>query len=134
MKRLITKRQQEILMLVHHEFQGLSREEAAKKLGISSQAINDALAKVRKTLPQYFPILTALEIKCYHFFVDEGWPVNEIAAYVDISGDSVQNALRRAKGKGMWWPKGQGRILSYDQFGDDETGQNWIDNHIKEQF
>ena len=133
MKRLITKRQQEILMCVHHDFQGLSREEAAKKLGISSRAINKALEAVKRVLPQYFPLLTKLEIKCYHFYTGDGWKVQEIAEYMEISIDSVQNALRRAKNKGMWWPKGLGRRKSWDDL-KEKYGEEWLAKITREKF
>ncbi len=134
-KRLITEHQQKILMLVHHDFHGLSRGRAALILNISPQAVNDALKVVKKALPQYFPILTTLEMKCYRYFVDLGWRITNIAEHMKISFSSVQNALKRAKGKGMWWPKGISRMLSYSQFeAGDRTCQDWIDAHVKERF
>ena len=59
MKRLITKRQEQILRLCHHDFEGLTQEQAAEKLGVSRPVITKALACIEKIMPQYFPILTS---------------------------------------------------------------------------
>jgi len=104
-----------------------------KPLGISSRAINKALEAVKRVLPQYFPLLTKLEIKCYHFYTGDGWKVQEIAEYMEISIDSVQNALRRAKNKGMWWPKGLGRRKSWDDL-KEKYGEEWLAKITREKF
>ena len=101
-KRLITKREEQIFKLVHHDFGGLSQVEAAQQLGISRSTISHALARVKKALPQYFPILTKLEAKCYHYYMIEGWSVSDIAEYMDKSQNMIYEALHRAKNKGKF--------------------------------
>ncbi len=113
MKRLITKRQEQILRLVHHDFDGLSQTEAAKKLNISQSVISDVLERIKKVMPHFFPILTKLEAKRHHLYCVEGWSVEEIAEHFEVTPDSVYKALQRAKGKGACFTEPKGRVLSY---------------------
>lgn len=113
MARLITKRQEQILRLVHHDFEGLPQAETARRLGISQSAISDALARIKKIMPQMFPILTKLEAERYHLYCVEGWNVDEIAERFGITPDSVYKALQRAKDKGACFTEPKGRVLQY---------------------
>lgn len=124
-KRLITKREEQIFKLVHHDFDGLSQIEAAQQLGISRSTVSHALARVKKVLLQYFPILTKLEAKCYHYYMIEGWSVFDIAKYIDKSQNMIYEALHRAKNKGMYFTEAKGRVLSYDES---------MDAHVKQKF
>lgn len=114
MKRLITKKQEQILRACHHDFEGLSQSEAAEKLGITQSAISDALARIKEIMPQMFPILTKLEAKRYHLYAVEGWNVDEIAEHLGSTPDSVYKALKRARDKGACFVKPKGRALQYD--------------------
>ena len=113
MKRLITERQEQILRLVHHDFDGLSQTEAAKKLGISQSVISDALKRVEEVFPHFFPILTKSEAKCYHFYMTEGWSIDELAEHFELTLNSIYKTLQRAKDKGMFFSDAKGRVLSY---------------------
>jgi predicted DNA-binding protein YlxM (UPF0122 family) len=124
-KRLITKKQEKALRLCHQDFQGLDQVEAAKQMGITQQAISKLLTAVEKILPQYFPILTKLEAKCYHLFIAEGWPVDDIAEHFGLTPNSVYKTLRRIKDKGMFFTEAKGRVLSYNSN---------MDANVKEQF
>ena len=125
MKRLITEKQERILKLVHHEFDGLSQTEAAKKLGVSQSTISDTLKQIEKVMPQYFPILTKLEAKCYHYYMIEGWSVGETAEYMNHTQDAVYKALQRAKDKGVYFTEARGKVLSYDES---------MDANVKQKF
>lgn len=98
-KRFITERQEEILRLCHHEFEGLSQTEASKKLGVSQKVISETLARVKKIAPQFFPILTKFEFKVYNLYTLEGWKTEEIADYLNISKQKIYKAFQRAKNK-----------------------------------
>ncbi|KKN19135.1 hypothetical protein LCGC14_0948910 [marine sediment metagenome] len=113
MKRAITKRQEQILRLVHHDFDGLSQTEAAVKLGVNQSVISDALKRVEKAFPHFFPILTRLEAERHHLYCVEGWSVEEIAEHFEVTPDSIYKALQRAKGKGACFTEPKGRVLSY---------------------
>ena len=113
-KRLITKYQEQALQLCHHDFAGLSRIEAAKKMGISQSALSGLLARVKKVMPNYFPILTKIEAERYHLYCTEGWSVEEIAERFGVTPDSVYKTLQRAKHKGAYFNSPKGRALSYN--------------------
>lgn len=114
MKRLITKRQEQILRLVHHDFDGLTQAEAAQQLNVSQSTISNALKRIEEVIPDFFPILSKLEAKCYHLFMTKGWPVNEIAEHLDQSVNAIYKTLQRAKDKGMFFSDTKGRVLSYN--------------------
>jgi len=113
-KRLITKKQEQALRLCHQDFEGLDQVEAAKQMSISHQAISKLLAAVKETLPQYFPIITKHEAQIYHYYMVEGWEVNEIAEYIGLSLNAVYKTLQRTRDKGMFFTEAKGRILSYE--------------------
>lgn len=125
MRRLISKKQEAVLKCCHHDFEGLPQAEAAKKLNVSQSAVSDALKQIKKILPSFFPILTALEAKCYHLFAIEGWNVDDIAEHFGLTPDSVYKTLKRVKDKGAWSAKARGRVLQYSPE---------MDANIKEQF
>ena len=114
MKRSITKRQEQILRLVHHDFDGLTQAEAAQRLNVSQSAISNALKRIKKIMLQMFPILSKLEAQTYHLFMTEGWPINEIAEHLDQSINAIYKTLQRAKDKGMYFSDTKGRVLSYN--------------------
>ena len=114
MKRFITERQEQILRACHQDFDGLTQAEAAQRLNISQSAISNTLKRIKKIMPQMFPILSKLEAKCYHLFTAEGWPVDEIAEHLDQSINAIYKTLQRAKDKGMYFNDTKGRVLSYN--------------------
>lgn len=124
MKQSITKKQERALRLCHHDFENLTQAEAAEQMGITQTAVHKLLIAVEKVLPQYFPILTKLEAKCYHYYMVEGWEVSEIAEYTEKSPDAIYKALQGAKAKGKFF-QGKRKILQY---------KPWMDAHVKEQF
>ena len=142
MKRLITEKQKRALRLCHHDFDGLSQEKAAEKLGISQAAISKRLKAVEKALPQYFPLLTKLEYKCYNLYMNEGWSVPDIAEYLRKTESAVYKSLDGAKRKSMCWAPAHGRIQSYDELQErlinvddgETTDDNWLDFHVKQKF
>jgi len=124
-KRLITARQEQALRLCHQDFDGLDQPEAAEQMGIDQSVLSRLLARVKKVLPQYFPIITKLEAKIYHYYMVEGWEVNEIAEYMNQSKNAVYLTLHRVRDKGMHFTEAKGRVLSYDES---------MDADIKQQF
>ena len=78
MKRNLTKREEQIIRLVHHEFEGRSRKVAAARLGITPQALSYHLRQIKKKAPQLFPILTKEQWIAYCLFQD-GADKEEIA-------------------------------------------------------
>lgn len=124
-KRLITIRQEQILRMCHHDFDGLTQSETAKQLGVSQSVISNALKHIEKILPQFFPILTKLEAQIYHHYMMEGWSVDEIANCLSQETNAVYKTLQRVKDKGMFFTETKGRVLSYN---------NNMDASVKKQF
>ena len=120
-KRVITERQEEAVRLCHHDFEGLTMTEAAKKMGISQPAITHLLAKVKKIAPQLFPMMTKYQAQCYHFFTCDGWPPASIAEYLDRPIWSVYEALQACKNKGLPLPQAHGDIMNYTEGMDGEV-------------
>ena len=112
-KRLITEKQEQALRLCHQDFGGLTQKEAAAKMNISPRALGKLLSRVKEILPDYFPILTKHEAKIYHYYMVEGWEVDEISEYTKLSQNAIYLTLQRAKNKGMFFTEARGRVLSY---------------------
>ena len=132
-KRKITERQEQALRLCHHDFSGLTQEEAAKEMGITQPTLNELLEHVKKVLPQFFPIITKHESKIYHYYMVEGWDVVDIADYMELSERAIYAALQRAVKKGMRSTTSKNRIQSYDEL-IEKYGIDWVDSHVKYQF
>lgn len=124
-KRLITKRQEQIFQLCHHDFEGLTQAEAAKHLGVVQSVIAESLGHVKKVFPQYFPIFTKFEMKCYHYYMVDGWSVADIVEYLEKTENAVYKALRRIRSKGAYFAGPKGRVLSYDESMDSEVKQKF---------
>lgn len=124
-KRKITEKQERALCLCHHDFEGLTQADAAEKMGISQPALSELLAAVKKVMPEWFPILTPFEAKCYRIYIDEGFAVPFVAAQVSRSQSAVYDALKRARAKGQFFPEAKRKVLQYDPS---------MDSHVKEKF
>ncbi len=57
-KRILSHFEEKVLRACHHDFDGLSIEEAAEKLECPPEAIEHILKQIEKIAPQLFPILT----------------------------------------------------------------------------
>lgn len=57
-KRTLSHFEEKVLRTCHHDFGGLSIEEAAKKIGCLPGTVKRALKRIEKKCPQLFPIIT----------------------------------------------------------------------------
>lgn len=57
-KRVLTHFEEQIIRLVHHDFGGMSIEDAAIKIEVTQTVIRRTLNRLRHKVPQLFPILT----------------------------------------------------------------------------
>lgn len=124
-ERLITKRQEQIFRLCHHDFEGLTQVEAAKRLGVVQSVIAESLEYTKKVFPQYFPIFTKFEMECYHYYMVDGWSVADIVEYLEKTENAVYKALQRVRSKGAHFAGPTGRVLSYDES---------MDNNVEHKF
>ncbi len=113
MKRLLTEQQERAFRLCHHDYQGLSQTEAAAIMDVDQTTVSRLLAKVEKVLPQFFPILSKQEVKCYHHLTVDGWTPVNIANQLEISVMAVYLTFQRCKAKGLSFPGPHGKVLRY---------------------
>ena len=125
MERLITEKQEQAFRLCHHEFEGFTLAEAAERMGITYQSVSKLLAQVEKVMPQFFPILSKQEAKCYHYLTVGGLSPRDIAQTLEISVKAVYLTLDRCRAKGLTFPGPRGCVLSYEE---------WMDSIVKHKF
>lgn len=99
MKRKITEKQEKILKLCHHKFQGRTRQEATDKIGCSAQSISRILRQIKKVLPQFFPILTKQQHQVNQL-LEQGCNRQEIAERLDCDLKFVDNIIQQLHKKG----------------------------------
>ena len=120
-KPKLTERQKQALELCHHDFAGLDQQEAAEIMGVSQAVVSKLLAKVKKVLPDFFPILSKQEAMCHHHLTVDGWSPNDIATHLEISLNAVYLTFKRCKDKGLPFPGPHGKVLRYDESMDNEV-------------
>jgi transposase len=121
MERLISENQELAFRLVHHDHQGLNQLQAAAILEVDQATISRWLARVEEVLPQFFPILSQQEAKCYHHLTVDGWSPSAIAEHLDMTTHAVYMTFQRCKGKGLSFPGPHGKVLRYDESMDDQV-------------
>lgn len=98
MQKNLTDKQVQAYRLVSGEFEGLSTDEAAKRMGISPQAVNRLLNRAKKSCPKLFPLLTKQEadVKALHKL---GWPNEDVADKLQVSLSRVSQITGSINGK-----------------------------------
>lgn len=136
-KRDISPRGEECIRLAHHDLGYChTQKEVAEELGLSEATVSNELAKVRKTAPQLFPLLTELEAECCSRYINDGMLQADIAVrltslkYFDIVKKStVASAISRAKAKGFYVPskrfRGPGKMLRFDE--------RWMNTRVRQE-
>lgn len=138
MERLLTKKEEEIFRLCHHDFTGLSTKEAAKILGVSPRTIIYHLRNIQTKAPQLFPIIKPELIKTWRLWIDEGLSYDEIAKRLNVSYRTVANRLLLVKRQLNYNPelhkRGQ-KPISIDSDNAEQHGNIGIDEtKIKHRF
>ena len=92
MKKNLSDKQVQAYRLVSGEFEGLSTDEAAKRMGITPQAINRLLSRAKKICPKLFPLLTKQEVdvKALHVL---GWGNEDIADKLQVSLSRISQII-----------------------------------------
>ena len=93
MKKNLTDKQIQAYRLVSGEFEGLSTDEAAKRMKTTRQAINRLLSRAKKICPKLFPLLTKQEVdvKALHAL---GWDNEDIANKLQVSLSRISQIIR----------------------------------------
>lgn len=124
MKRLITKREEEAYRCRHHDFEGLTLSETARKMGISEKVVSNLLSSMKKKVPQLFPILSKRQVEVFESWL-KGNAIEEIALDTGLAEQTIKNVLQTVKNKmGAKFPP-HNTILSYHPS---------MDPYIKERF
>ncbi len=114
-----------IYRLCHHSFYGLSVIHAAIIMDLTPRRIEQILEGMEVKASQLFPILTPVQARNYHLYVDEGWTLREIMEHTGQDFRRVSESILAAIAKGMPPPSKKNRLLRYD-----ET----MDANVKERF
>ena len=124
MKKNLSDKQVQAYRLVSGEFEGLSTDEAAKRMGITPQAINRLLSRAKKICSKLFPLLTKQEVdvKALHVL---NWSYEDIADKLQVSLSRVSQIIKSANEKQGTACSKPIKMLSYHP---------WMDGYIKEKF
>ena len=123
MKRLISKRDEEILRACHQDFDGLSTKDVAKKLNITVSTVQHALKAMEKKIPTMFPILTPRQ-KHMEDLLDSGKSLAQIAELTGTTEGNVGAFVTKLHGKGHHLRR-QTYTVPYE---------NYMDHNVRERF
>lgn len=92
MKKNLSDKQVQAYRLVSGDFDGLSVVEAAKRMGITPQAVNRLLNRAETACPQLFPMLTKQEVDVKALLAI-GWSNSEIADQLQVCLSRVRQII-----------------------------------------
>jgi hypothetical protein len=128
-QREISTEEEAAYRLCHHDFYGLTQGEAAQVLGVTQQAIDKRLRKMRATAPQLFPILSRNVAAIYNRFTTDNMSVREIADDLSLSPrycwQVLQDLWNAREDTGLYFRAGTSQRLHY---------RPWMDEHVKENW
>ncbi len=124
MKKNLTDKQVQAYRLVSGEHEGRSTADAAKKMSITTQALNRLLKRAEKKCPELFPTLTPQEAEV-KLLLAMGWANADIANKLQVNLSRVSQitgAIEEKQGTACGRPV---KMLSY---------QPWMDGKIIRRF
>ncbi len=124
MKKNLTDKQVQAYRLVSGEFEGLSTDEAAKRMKTTRQAINRLLSRAKKICPKLFPLLTKQEVDVKALYT-LNWSYEDIADKLQVSLSRVSQIIKSTNEKQGTVCSKPIKMLSYHP---------WMDGYIKEKF
>lgn len=113
MKMILTEKQIRAYQLVSGEFEGLSTDEAAKRMKITPQAVNRLLKRAEKLCPQLFPLFTKQEAKV-KIMLTKGRSNTDIANQLGVSLSRVSQIIGSVCGKRNYDHTLPVKILRYE--------------------
>lgn len=125
-RRLMTKRnlshlEEKIIRLVHHDFDGLSIEEAAEKTKCSIETIETMLKRIEKVAPQLFPILNP-QHRAILLMYDKHMSRASIAVALGISEQKLHKEIAFLRKHKFLWNR---KVDQYDPL---------MDSRVRERF
>lgn len=127
MQRKITEQEERCYRLRHHNFEGLTTKETAKKMKITPKTVRTLLKSLKAKAPQLFPILTFRQWLIYWLYAKKGLPMYKIAECLNTTQSNIWGLLDKAKKKGM-------PFLEPCGFGPTAVYEKNMDNHIIHRF
>jgi len=124
MTRTITQFEEAVLRLVHHDFKGGTQREAAIELNCSQSQISDAISRLKRKAPGFFPILTRNQLLIHDCICEKGMTHTEISALLGISENTLKGRIARLKNKGVNFEKPK-RTLQYGEHLDGQVRQKF---------
>lgn len=101
MQRTLSKQEAEAIRLVHHDFMGLPRSQAAERMDISEQRLSSILQSAKKKAPHLFPILTQNQNVIYKAIVEKGYDRKTMAYYLNQPINKVDAIIAQLRKKGV---------------------------------
>lgn len=126
MKRLITERQEQIYRLRHHDFGGMTAKQVANMLSVTVQYVNRDMKKMKKIVPQLFPILTKRQMDVYVLREKMGMTYLEISKYLRITWQTAACTVYYMRKRGMF--------LQPDCLHRVDTYSSWMDSKVTRKF
>jgi predicted DNA-binding protein (UPF0251 family) len=126
MKTVMSQKQIEAYQLCSGEFGGLTSEQAARKMGISVQALTGLLQRAAKTCPILFPMLTKQEADV-KALLDISWTREDIANQYNISLSRISQIINSlySKRSGVIADSKPIVIQQYESWMDDKIRRKW---------
>lgn len=124
MKTVLTEKQIQAYRLVSGEHGGLSTADAAKKMSITTQALNRLLLRLKKLCPSLFPILTKQEADAKALFALD-WSYADIANKLQVSLNRVSQIIGSVNEKQGTICRRPVKMLRYEL---------WMDGYIRMKF
>ncbi len=122
--RVLTRLEETVIRLLHHDHEGLTEDEAAERLGCTQQNIANAVARIKQKAPSLFPLMTKNQKLIFDYITEEGLKHNQIAIILKVSEHAVAEIVRQLKDKGI-------RI---DRATKMERYQDFMDGNVREKF
>ncbi len=123
-ERILTSIEERVIRLCHHDFMGLTQQEAADKLGVSQAYIAEVLRHAKKKAPQLFPIMNRQQVVIYKLITEKGMSHEKVARRIGKSVGAVKQIVTRIRRKGFSFPR-HGRKVRYE---------SWMENQVVEKF
>jgi len=127
--RVIPTEQEAVYRLCHHDFLGLSQEEAAEVLDIDRRTVSYRLSRMKEVAPQLFPILSRNVAAIYDRFVTDNMSVKEVADDLRLTPRYCWRVLRN-----LWENREQTKLYFRVGTGTRLRYRPWMDEHVVTNF
>lgn len=121
--RVLTEFEVKVLRKCHHDFCANTQKQAAQDLGVSQTTISRTLARLKKRVPKFFPILTLHQAVVWHYLT-EGLTREQVVQLTGYSLKFVDEATTQLKAKGLSFGP-RPKTLQYSEF---------MDSGVKQKF